>query len=217
MSLIRQKKVNYTLLLIILFVVSIFPFVALANIGVGIGSGKITLQQQLKPGGIYEIPALVVLNTGDEPSEYGLSVEFNENQAELKPMRDWFSFMPASFHLEPGQSQTVKIVLSLPVKAAPGAYFAYLEAHPIKKDVPGQSSVGIASAAKLYFTVMPASIFQASYYRASYFLSNYAPWTYIILGILALALIILICKRFFKFSIGISVKSAKKKSKKKKR
>jgi hypothetical protein len=181
----------------------ILPSVAFASIGVGVGSGKIVVQQPLKPGGLYELPALPVLNTGDEPSEYAVSIEYNETQPQLKPAREWFVFSPPTFHLDPRGSKIVGLSLSIPLKATPGEYFAYVEAHPIKKAIPGQTGVGIAAAAKLYFTVAPANIFQGMYYRVVTFLMRYAPWTYVVLGVVAAAVLINILRRYVSFSVGI--------------
>ncbi len=181
----------------------LLPAVVFANIGVGVGSGKITVSDKLRPGGIYELPSLPVLNTGDEPGEYGVSVEYHENQPQLRPSQEWFSFEPSSFHLDPGKLQTVKITLTVPLKTVPGDYFAYLEAHPIKKDVAGQTSIGIAAAAKLYFTIAPTNIFQGLYYRLIFFISHYAPWTFVVLAVIAGAILISISQRFFSFNIGV--------------
>ncbi len=179
---------------------------AIASIGVGIGSGKIVVQQELKPGGIYDLPELPVLNTGDEPSDYGVSIEFNEIQPQFKPAREWFSFEPATFHLEPQQSRLVKTSLSVPLKAPPGAYFAYLEAHPAHKAQAGQTGVGVAAASKLYFTVAPANIFMGLYYRAMISFVRYGPWTYIVAGAGVLMALISVFRRFVSLNVGIRLK-----------
>jgi len=188
------------------------PVLALARIGVGVGIGKIVVDQPLKPGLIYILPSLPVLNTGDEPGEYGVSIEYHEGQETnpqmgLKPQREWFSFEPATFHLEPGQVQQVQIKLTLPLKGVrPGNYFAYLEAHPIKKEAAGQTTVGVAAAAKLYFTVKPANIFVGMYYRIASLFALYSPWSYVVLGVILAAILVLLFRQFFTFKIGISLK-----------
>lgn len=177
-----------------------------AAIGVGVGSGKITIQQKLQPGGMYELPALPVLNTGDESGEYGLSIEYNEQQSQQRPQRDWFHFSPQSFHLDPQQSKTIGITLSVPVNAKPGAYFAYVEAHPVAKGVVGQTSVGIAAAAKLYFTVSPANVLQATFYRVTGIISWYAPWTYVVIAMIAASVLFSALRRLFSFNVQIGFK-----------
>ncbi len=200
-----MKKIILSAFFALSLLISV-PQNAHATVGVGVGSGKIVLNEKLKPGGIYELPILPVLNTGDEPAEYGISIEYNEVQPQLKPNGEWFTFTPATFHLEPGKSQVVTVSLSVPLKTVPGDYFAYVEAHPIKSDVAGVSSIGIAAASKLYFTVAPANFFEGIYYRALALTTKYAPWTYIGLGLIALILLVMLFKKFFHFKLAIGVK-----------
>ena len=183
----------------------IIPSISFGAIGVGVGTGKIYMDQKLKAGGVYELPILSVLNTGDEPSDYGVSVSFREYQKELKPDPSWLSFSPDVFYLEPGGVQAVNVKVTLPLKTPPGDYFAFLEAHPVKVDKgDGTTSVKIAAAAKLYFTVAPANFLQGLYYRLTYLFNHYSPWTYIVLAVIALAtLFTWIRKKFdFQFKVG---------------
>ena len=193
--------------IIILFLTTflILPLAVSAGVGVGVNLGKIEIDEPLKPGGIYNFPSIGVLNTGDEPGEYELAVTYHQDQPELRPPQEWFSFSPSSFHLEPGASQSVAVKLSLPMKVKPGDYFAYLEAHPIIKAGPG-TTIGVAAATKTYFTVIPANIWQAIYYKTTSFFTIYAPWTYVVLAIIGAAIIITIFRKFFAFQIGIRKK-----------
>ena len=104
--------------------------------------------------------------------------------------------------MEPGQSQARTVKLALPMKMNPGKYFAYLEAHPVITAGPG-TTIGIAAATKTYFTVEPANIWQAIGWRVSTFLAVYAPWTYVVLAIIAGAVLIALFRRFFALQIGI--------------
>ncbi len=194
--------------IIFLFTLFLFPSSALARVGVGVGTGKIIVDEILKPGTIYKLPPLTVFNTGDEPSTYEAAITYHEKQAELKPDASWLSFSPKSFDLLPGGAQRVEITISLPVKTIPGKYFAYLEGHPLKTVESGVTSVGVAAAAKLYFEVAPANFFEGVYYRILSFFKTYAPWTYVAVGIIAFFNLILIIRRFVK--IDISVKSKTK-------
>lgn len=182
-----------------------FPLMALAGVGVGVNLGKINIDEPLKPGGIYNFPSIGVINTGNEPGDYELAVTYHQDQPEFRPAKEWFSFTPASFRLEPSQSQSVAVTLSLPLKIKPGDYFAYLEAHPVIKAGPG-TTIGVAAATKTYFTIAPANIWQAAYYKISSLLVLYAPWTYIVLAVILGAIIILLFKKYFTFQIGISRK-----------
>ena len=191
--------------ILILIISLVFPIIALAGVGVGVNHGKIEIDESLKPGGIYNFPSLGVINTGDEPGDYEVEVTYHQDQPQLRPAQEWFSFNPSSFHLEPGGSQSVAVKLNLPMKVKPGDYFAYLEAHPVIKAGPG-TTIGVAAATKTYFTVMPANIWQAIYYKITSFFVIYAPWTYVILAMLIGAVIITIFRKFFSFQIGIKRK-----------
>lgn len=194
----------------LIFLGLIFPTVALARIGVGVGTGKIQVDEKLKPGMIYELPSLTVLNTGDEPSDYEVTVEYHEKQPELRPRKEWFIFSPAKFYLKPGEIKTVDIKLNLPVSMEPGNYFAYLEGHPFKKAESGGTSVGVAAAAKLYFTVVPANAVLGVYYKAASFWKVYSPWTERAIWVVVIVVLAILFKKFF--HLEINFKQAKKSS-----
>ena len=203
-----MKKAAVLFLGFLLFAVFLTePILALAKIGVGVGIGKIYVDQPLKSGLIYTLPTFVLVNTGDEPSEYGVQIVFHENQKEMRPAKEWFKFEPSQFYLEPGQSQLVQIKLTLPIRGAqPGDYFAFLQGRPLQKTESGMTSVGVAAATKLYFTVTPANFFVGVYYRVGSLLKLYSPWSYVVLAVIIIALLIVIFRRFFSFNIGVSRK-----------
>jgi len=185
---------------------------SLAGIGVGVGTSVIRVDELLKPGIIYEFPSLSVINTGDEPSEYEAGVEYHDKQMQFRPKREWFAFDPPKFHLEPGQVQIVKIRVSLPFNVIPGDYFAYIEGRPLKKTVNGSASIGVAAAAKLYFTTVPASKASAFYYRILSLWKLGEPWSTRICILIGVIILILILKKFL--HIQINVKRPPKKNKK---
>ncbi|MGC8851866.1 MAG: hypothetical protein ACP5PR_02110 [Minisyncoccia bacterium] len=198
------KKIS---LILISFLGLALPLEILARIGVGVGLGKIQVDKPLKAGMVYDLPSLPVINTGDEPGEYGVSIEYHKGQEEnpemgLKPAKEWFRFEPSTFYLEPGQIQQVKITLVLPMKTVPGNYFVYLEGHPVKKATSGQTRVGVAAATKLYFTVVPANIFQGIYYRFVSLYSRYHPLDTIVLVLIALIVLIKLISKRFKIQIA---------------
>lgn len=193
------------ILLLIVFAAALLsiPEQSLAKIGVGIGTGSIHVDEKLKPGQIYELPPVTILNTGDEEGKYSVQVAYHEKQKELRPDEKWFGFSPSTFTLKPGENQVVKIKLNLPIRMEPGDYFAYVEGYPIEKSVDGATSIGIAAATKLYFTVVPANIFQALYYKILTFWTVYAPWTNRIAIAILLLLSIGVFKRFFNININV--------------
>ncbi len=199
----------------------VFPLAkGLASIGVGVGTGKIIVDQPLKPGVIYTLPPVAVINTGDQLSGYALSVEYHAYQEldeskGLRPPAGWFSFDPPDFDLEPKEVKPVGVRLDLPVDAKPGKYFAYLEAHPIQRTEAGISAVRVAAAAQIWFTVVPANIWMGLYYRALSLYALYGPWVRLAGGIIILAMLITVAKRFFNFNVQL--KAAGKQSSKKTR
>ncbi|MDQ1283975.1 MAG: hypothetical protein QG620_323 [Patescibacteria group bacterium] len=189
-----------------------FAKISFAKIGVGVGTAKIELNEDLKPGGIYSMPSLTVRNTGDEASAYSVGIQYHEGVPEHRPQKEWFEFGPREFDLGPGETQVVQVTLRLPVKLEPGKYFAYVEASPAKTSENSEGAViGIAAAAKLYFTVIPANIWQAFYYKIIYLWKFYAPWTYAAAAILVALALVVIFGRLFTFDIGFKRKSKSKK------
>ncbi|MBI2621161.1 MAG: hypothetical protein HYW63_00755 [Candidatus Levybacteria bacterium] len=205
------------LLSILLIISAVFAFTfansAVAKIGVGVGLGKVQIDEKLSPGGIYKLPTLPVLNTGDEDGDYEVEVTYLSDQPEFQPPGEWFTFTPQSFSLDAGGSQLVEVSLTLPVDARPGNYFAFLEAHPKAK---GEGvTIGIAAATKLNFTVKPAGVLGAAIERLRSLLENNAPFSYIIIavvgGVLVLSLLVVVGRKYLAVQIRFKGKSAKNK------
>ncbi len=196
-----MKKILFLLLLFIIFPGSLLA----SSIGVGVGTGKIGVTEKLKPGIIYKLPSVTVLNTGDTPSDYSIDIAYNETQTELKPDQSWFSFSPEVFHLDPGGVQNVEITLTLPLKVEPGKYFAYIEGFPVRQAGSG-SVVGVAAASKLYFEVVPSSMVLGVYYRGVSLLKYYSPWPERILGVLGVLVLLYFIKKFVKIEVGLKKK-----------
>jgi len=191
------------ILTFLIFLLLLFPQTAVAKIGVGVGTGKIVVEDELKPGTIYELPSLTVFNTGDESSSYEVSVAFHSNQPELRPVESWFMFTPETFSLEPGESQEVQIKLNLPVRAEPGDYFAYLEGSPVQENEGGSTVVGIAAAGKLYFTVVPGSFIEGIYFKILSFWHIYAPWPQRVVVGAVVVIVAILVKRFLNIEINL--------------
>jgi hypothetical protein len=156
---------------------------AFASPGVGVNLGSITVNDALKPGGSYPLPAIGVINTGDEARVYAVSVQRVDLQGTKEPDADWFHFEPEQFVLNPGETRDVGIRLELPTGADSGDYAAHLEAHPVNA---GSQSVGIAVATKLEFSVKPASWLDAQSERLNRWLDESTPWSYLVAGGLVL-------------------------------
>lgn len=183
----------------------LFSSGVLAKIGVGMGAGEIRVTEDIKPGGIYELPSLRVFNTGDEVATYGMNVAYHQDNPQNRPAKAWFTFQPSTFTLEPGQSEEIFVSMTVPVKALPGDYFAFLESGPVQTQSEG-TSVGVAVATKLYFKVVPANIWQAIIYRTSAFMHTYAPWTWIVFGVSSVVVLVYFFSRFFALNISFKQK-----------
>lgn len=181
----------------------------LAKVGVGMGAGEIQVTEPIKPGGIYSLPSLRVFNTGDETTTYGMNVAYHQDNPQLRPQKSWFSFSPTTFTIEPGESQEVNVTMIVPVKTDPGEYFSFIESGPVAEGGPG-TSVGVAVATKLYFTVVHATIWEAALYRISAFFTAYAPWSWIGFGVGMVVVILFVFIRFFSLDISLRRKDEKK-------
>jgi hypothetical protein len=184
-----------------------------ADVGVGVGVGKIVVDEKLRPGIIYTLPNLPVINTGTDQGDYEVTISYSEGQSELKPKLGWFKYSPQTFTLKPKEIKQVGVVIDLPLKMEPGKYFAYLEAHPVASVTGGGAKVGIAAAARLYFEVEPANYFQGIYYKIVSFGKVYYPWPQRALALVGVVVVLALFKKFFNIQVGIKKPGSKEKSK----
>lgn len=191
------------IILLISGLTAVAPAATFAKVGVGVGLGKINIDEHLKPGRIYRLPTLPVLNTGDEAGDYEVAVTFLSEQTQLRPAVTWFSFSPQQFRLDPGASQPVEVSLILPIQARPGDYFAFLEAHPVTAGQEGVT-IGVAAATKLNFTIKPAGVLGATVERVRSFFTTTSPTSYIVLGVIAAVVLVSAIRRYI--SVNISLK-----------
>jgi hypothetical protein len=177
-----------------------------AQVGVGIMPGIIRVDEPLLPGGHYNLASVQVLNTGNESSDYGVELASMAEQEELQPPADFIILSPTSFHLEPGANQVVSLSLDIPLKAKPGDYLAYIEAHPVATGGGGGMQIGVAAATKLYFTVKPANVFVGVANSVANFFTRTAPGSYIVLGVIVLGLVVFFLRRRIRIDIKIARK-----------
>ena len=192
-----------------LFIFSIFLLFPLeevsAGIGVGVGTGKIVVEDELKPGSVYRLPSISVINTGDVTGMYSIGIA---DQEELQPPKAWFRFSPEKFNLQPDQQQIVEVTLDVPVNAVPGDYFAYVEAFPLSNSGTGSvTTVGIAAASKLYFEITPANVLAGIYYKIISLWKYYQPWSSRIAIILAAGAFLLLGKKYLNIDINLKKKN----------
>ena len=185
-----------------LFLISSLSGVALASVGVGVGTGKIDIKDKLRAGGIYTLPAITVYNTGTQEAEYSMSLTLNERQHQLKPSPSWLSFSPSKFTLKPRQTKVVVTTLKIPVNAQNGSYFGYLEAHPDSTVKQGKTTVGVAAATKLSYQVVPYNIILASILRVKSLYVEAEPWSQLFTVAFILTIIYRLLGRRFKVQIS---------------
>ena len=164
------------------------------EVGVGVGLGKVDIGEPLAPGGIYHLPDLPVINTGEVPGTY---------QVRADPNPSWLRFSPQTFPLEPDQSQLVQVSLTLPLTVPDGDYLVYLEASPIQNPKKGVA-IGPAAATKLYFTVKSGTILGAVRNRIITFILT-RPEIYLLLAALLLFNAGLILRRHFRLRLKLQV------------
>ena len=202
-----MKKLFFlSLILLCLF----FPAVIYSKIGVGIGNCKNNIDEDLFPGKSYNLPDLSVFNTGDEPSEYKVSVTYHQEQEEKRPNFSWFHFKPETFHLDPDESQIVQVKLDIPIKTPPGEYFAYLEAQPVKVSENEGTAIGVAAASKLYFSVKTQGIVKGIFYKANSLWNQYKPWTYLASILILTGFGIFVAKKNVNIKLSVSRKDKQK-------
>jgi len=203
-------KIVKVILLVFALLILTMPSETMAGIGVGVGTGKIVIDETLKPGTIYRLPPISVINTGDVEGRYSLTVTYHQDQKELRPEIEWFKFSPNEFNLKPGQIQSVEMTLDLPIQTVPGDYFAYLEAFPLSNtDDGGGTTIGIAAASKIYFSVDPENMIMGIYYKALSLWNFYAPWPARISILLGAIILIVIAKKYLNIDIKLKKSSEK--------
>jgi hypothetical protein len=153
-----------------------------ADRGVGINISRIEVTERLAQGGDYSLSTFAVINTGDEPAEYEVTIRHLASQVQHRPESDWFDFEPRHFELQPGDLQNVSVRLEIPSGADTGDYYAQVHAEIVTAGT--GNSVAVAAAAPLSFTVKPAGWFAAQRLRISRFLRDLEPWTYVVEGAL---------------------------------
>lgn len=174
---------------------------ALAEPGVTVGIGKIVMNDPLRAGGRYPLPAVPVTNSGTVASTYQVVINTIEGQEERKPDPAWFTIQPARFTLKPGERQDVMVSVDLPWLVDPGSYFCLLQAGPIVESQ--GTSLGVAAAAKLSFTVNHGNIVVATAYTVVEAVQQRAPWSYFILAALVLVVGYPVLDRVFGIKISV--------------
>jgi len=167
--------------------------------------GIIRVNEPLKAGGFYKIASVQVVNTGTEGGWYEIGITRVSGQKELEAKPSFFILEPASFYLEPAATQVVNINLKIPFKAQAGDYLTYIEAH-LLSTASGGTSIGVAAATKVYYTVLSANFITAIYTRVATFMALNSPWSYLVPALILLGIIILILRKNVKLEVKVQKK-----------
>jgi len=171
-----------------------------AATGVSIDVGRIAISQKLSPAGAYRLPAFGVRNPGTDSASYRMGVSYIDGQKRNRPPEGWFRFSPSTLSLAPGETRPVKTRIELPTGADPGDYEVLIGAEIITEK--GGAQVGAAAAARLSFTVEPASLLEAWWLKLNTFVSKHSPWTWLVPLILVVGLALRMVRRRFSISVA---------------
>jgi len=174
------------------------------EVGVGVGLGIVNIREPLSPGGIYQLPDLPVINTGEVAGTYQVRANIMSGPAPRSFSEVGFRFSPQAFYLEPDQSQLVKTTLTLPLNTLDGDYLFYLEASRVQNPEKGVA-IGPAAATKLYFSVKSGTVLGAVRNRIITFILT-RPEIYLLLAALLLLNAGLILRRHYRFHFDIRPK-----------
>lgn len=211
---------------VLCFLIIFFPFYTLytvsawAQLGAGVGLGKIELKEPLTPGGVYALPSLPVINTGEIAATYEVEAIFVSSEPAspkglaVSAVERYFSFSPRRFHLNPNESRQVKVTITLPFTAPAGQYRVLLEAHTVSKTEGGNVAIGPAAAARLNFSVGTApGVLGAIRQRVVTLWNFYLPWSlFFVLALDFLAILYLL--RFVVPPFEISIRRKKERQEK---
>lgn len=171
---------------------------AAATTGVSIDVSRINVTQELAPGDEYELPTFGARNPGTDPTSYTIVVSYVDEQEAYQPPQSWFTFSPATFTLDGGQSRAVSTSIELPPDAEAGHYTALIGPQIASEGSGAQ--VGAGAAARLSFTVAECDGFEC---WLRWILRWIGEHLYVLLIPLALLafVVVRILRRRFAFSI----------------
>jgi hypothetical protein len=135
------------------FLLLAFPAAAAASIGVGIQVGPVRLAGIAHAGQTYDLPPVFVVNTGTEPETVRREVQRLSKGTGRDVPKSWFRPGQTDVHLDAKQSATIPVQIVVPAAATPGPYFSDVVAHGSALIEAGQTTLGVAAATKLQFTV----------------------------------------------------------------
>ena len=190
---------RFAVILFALGSILVSPGLASADRGVALDIGRIDIAQKLTPGGGYRLPPVGVRNPGTEVTTYRLVVTHVQGEKGKPIPAKWFRFAPREVRLKAGKTRKIQVQLSLPKGADPGDYAGLVAAQIVTKGKGAQ--IGAAAAAKLTFTVEASTWLGGQWHRIRTFFADHQPWTWLVPGLLAIALLAAQARRRFAFRV----------------
>jgi len=126
---------------------------AKADVGAGVGASPIVLEAVAHPGHTYRLPGLYVINTGTVSSTYHIHVEHLSPGPSRTVPPAWVQFERNNFLLQPKESASVPMTLSIPADAVSGKYSSDLVAGTVAPSGSGPFVPGAEAATELRFQV----------------------------------------------------------------
>jgi hypothetical protein len=142
---------------------------------VGISPGTIEVNGLLEPGGRYNLPPVGVTNTGDLEQNYRVAIRHYEDEGTQRVPPAWIQIEPRTFHLAPGEHQSIDLSITLPGGAEPGEYLTLVEAQMGS----GQAIQG-GVATVLSFSVDESSWLESLRRQVTRWLEDASPWVYLV-------------------------------------
>lgn len=182
------------------------PGTAVASVGVGTTTPRIVIDQDVQPGGIYDLPLIPVMNTGTERSDFKVFVDRASEQTERFVDPRWIQVTPAAASIDASRSVLVRATIYVPLTAPSGEYQALIVAQPV---VPGASAntPSVQVGTKVVFRVVQSNLLVALFWRVLGLLMLWAPWSYIGLGFLVVVPAVWYISRRYRFAFAVTRRS----------
>ncbi len=108
-----------------------WPRPAAADVGVALGTGRISVAEPLAPGSKVSLPALSVRNPGTETSSYRVEVVPTLDGTRRRVDPSWVVIPQRAIVIRPGASEPVELELHLGDHVTPGRYETVIAAELI--------------------------------------------------------------------------------------
>jgi hypothetical protein len=146
----RTRRIAICIVLVTVLAATGFG-VAAAEVGVSISPGELAVAESTRPGRQTTLPPLQVGNPGDQPASYEVVAVGLTGTSAQPAEPDWFTLIPRTLQLAPGQTAEVTVMVQPGAEAATGRYAATIQA---QLQPPGSATqIVAAAAARVFFDI----------------------------------------------------------------